>query len=338
MLEFREPLFLLLAILVLPLYFWMRRPAGVIRFSSLSLWPRKIRSFKSRTAFIPAFLLSLAFVAFCVSLAGPRIPGGVLKQHREGISMMLIVDKSGSMDALDMSKDDKSEQTRLEATKDVITTFIKGDGKELKGRPDDAIGLISFGTYPDSDCPLTLDHITLLEIVKEVQIDDDGMTNIGDALALAVERMREAKGKSKVIILLTDGENNTGYEDPIDSARLAAQFGIKIYTIGMGANGFAKVRVTDPFTGRKVVTNTSVSIDEQTLTQIANITGGNYFRATDRKSLENIYQKIDALEKTKISEDRTLTYDEKFYIPLMIGMILAILGMLLNMSYYRRNP
>ena len=339
MLEFREPLFLLLAIIAVPLYFWMRRPAGTVRISSLEIWPRNIFSFKSKTAFIPPLLIALAFIAFCVALAGPRIPGGVVHHHREGISIMLVVDKSGSMDALDMSKDDK-EQTRLEATKDVLEAFIKGDGENLKGRPDDAMGLISFGTFPDSDCPLTLDHITLLELVKELQIADYGETGtaIGDALALATERMREAKGKSKVIILLTDGVNNSGYEDPIESARMAAQFGLKVYTIGVGANGFAKVRAVNPFTGQKEVTAARVEIDEKTLTEIAEMTGGNYFRATDRKSLENIYQKIDKLEKTVINEDRTTHYDEKFAFPLIIGLLLAVLGMILKLTYYRRNP
>ncbi len=339
MLEFREPLFLLLGIVAIPLFFWMRRPVGTVRISSLDIWPRNLFSFKSKTAFIPPLLTALAFIAFCVALAGPRIPGGVVHRHREGISMMLVVDKSGSMEALDMSKDDK-EQTRLEASKDVIEAFVKGDGESLNGRPDDAIGLISFGSFPDSDCPLTLDHITLLQLVKDLSIADYNETGtaIGDALALATERMREAKGKSKVIILLTDGVNNTGYEDPIESARIAAQFGLKVYTIGVGANGFAQVKVTNPFTGQKEMTRTRVEIDEQTLTEIAEMTGGSYFRATDRKSLESIYKKIDTLEKTVISEDRTTHYDEKYGYALVIGLILAALGIILKLTYYRRNP
>ena len=346
MFEFREPLFLILAILAIPLFFWMRRPIGRIKFSSLSIWPVRSKSFRARTSFVPPLLLSLAFIAFCVALAGPRIPGGVIHQHREGISIMLVVDKSGSMMALDMSKTDKDgktveEQDRLEALKDVLRDFIKGNKSTLKGRYDDSIGLVSFAAFPDSDCPLTLDHVTLMQLIEDLQIVTDrneSGTAMGDAIGLATERLREAPGKSKVMILLTDGVNNMGYEDPLETARMAAEFGIKIYTIGIGTNGFAKVRMTDPFTGRKVMQNMPVELDEKGLTEIADMTGGQYFRATDRKGLEEIYEKIDSLEKTKISEDRTTHYDEKYALLIWAGLILMALGILLRMTYYRRTP
>ena len=253
--------------------------------------------------------------------------------------MMMVVDKSGSMQALDMSKDDK-EQDRLTALKEVLGEFVKGNHKNLKGRPDDAIGVVSFGSFPDSDCPLTLDHLTLMQIVQDIEIAEqsESGTAIGDALGLAVERLREAPGTSKVIVLLTDGVNNTGYEDPMDSARMAAQFGIKVYTIGIGTNGVAPIRVTNPFTGRPVIQQVPVEIDEDTLKEIAVITGGHYFRATNRQGLEDIYQKIDAMEKTKISEDRITHYDEKYGIFLVIGLILAALGLLLKQTYYSRSP
>lgn len=339
MLEFREPWILLLALLVIPLFIGMRRPKGRIVFSSLKLWPTKSKSFKARTAFVPPLLLCGAFVFMVVALAGPRIPGGVIHQHREGISMMLVVDKSGSMAALDMSRDDK-EQDRLEALKEVIRDFINGNQEGLNGRHDDSIGLISFATYPDSDCPLTLDHVTLLELIRELEIAgrEESGTSIGDALGLATERLRTAPSKSKVVILLTDGVNNSGYEDPIEAARMAAQFGIKVYTIGIGTNGLAPVRVLDPFTGRKIIQQYPVEIDEKAMTEIAEMTGGEYFRATDRKSLVGIYEKIDKLEKTKISEARTTHYDEKFEIFLIIGLILAVLGIVLRLTYYRRTP
>ena len=346
MFEFREPLFLLLAILAIPLFFWMRRPIGRIKFSSLNIWPMRVKSFRARTSFVPPLLLSLAFIAFCVALAGPRIPGGSIQQHREGISIMLVVDKSGSMFALDMSKEDEDgniieEQDRLEALKDVLHEFIKGNGDTLKGRVNDSIGLVSFGTYPDSDCPLTLDHVTLLQLIDDVQIvteRNESGTAMGDAIGLATERLRDAPGKSKVMILLTDGVNNTGYEDPLETARMAAEFGIKIYTVGIGTNGFAKVRAKDPFTGRQVMQRMPVELDEKGLTEIADMTGGQYFRATDREGLEKIYEKIDALEKTKISENRLTHYDEKYAIAIVIGLILAALGALLRMTYYRRSP
>ena len=339
MLEFREPLFLWISLLSIPLFFVMLRRGGRIRCSSLSMWAVKATSFRAKTSFIPALLLALSFVALSVTLAGPRVPGGVIKQHREGIAMMLAIDKSGSMAALDMSKGDK-EQDRLDALKDVLGDFIKGNGK-LKGRYDDAIGIVSFASYPDSDCPLTLDHVTLMQLVNDISIVTDreeSGTAIGDALGLSVERLRESESASKVIILLTDGVNNTGYEDPIEAARMAAQFGIKVYTIGIGTNGFAPVRLTNPFTGRSMMRQMPVELDEKMLTQIADMTGGLYFRATNREGLEAIYEKIDALEKTKISEDRTTHYDEKYFWSLAIGLILALCGLILRMTYYRRMP
>ena len=339
MLEFREPLFLWISLLSIPLFFVMLRRGGRIRFSSLSMWAVKTTSFRAKTSFIPALLLALSFVALSVTLAGPRVPGGVIKQHREGIAMMLAIDKSGSMAALDMSKGDK-EQDRLDALKDVLGDFIKGNGK-LKGRYDDAIGIVSFASYPDSDCPLTLDHVTLMQLVNDISIVTDreeSGTAIGDALGLSVERLRESESASKVIILLTDGVNNTGYEDPIEAARMAAQFGIKVYTIGIGTNGFAPVRLTNPFTGRSMMRQMPVELDEKMLTQIADMTGGLYFRATNREGLEAIYEKIDALEKTKISEDRTTHYDVKYFWSLAIGLILALCGLILRMTYYRRMP
>ena len=339
MLEFREPLFLWISLLSIPLFFVMLRRGGRIRFSSLSMWAVKTTSFRAKTSFIPALLLALSFVALSVTLAGPRVPGGVIKQHREGIAMMLAIDKSGSMAALDMSKGDK-EQDRLDALKDVLGDFIKGNGK-LKGRYDDAIGIVSFASYPDSDCPLTLEHVTVMQVVDGVSIvtgREESGTAIGDALGLSVERLRESESASKVIILLTDGVNNTGYEDPIEAARMAAQFGIKVYTIGIGTNGFAPVRLTNPFTGRSMMRQMPVELDEKMLTQIADMTGGLYFRATNREGLEAIYEKIDALEKTKISEDRTTHYDEKYFWSLAIGLILALCGLILRMTYYRRMP
>jgi len=338
--EFREPLFLLLAILAIPLFFWMRRPAGRIRFSSLRIWPVKTRSFRAATSFVPPLLLSLAFVLFCVTLAGPRVPGGEVHIHREGISIMLVIDKSGSMAALDMSRNDK-EQDRLEAVKEVLADFVRGNGKNLGGRPDDSMGIVSFAAYPDSDCPLTLDHVTLMELIKDLEIvtsREESSTSIGDAIALGAERLREAPGKSKVMILLTDGVNNSGYEDPIEAARLAAGMGIKIYTIGVGTNGLAMIRRPDPFTGRMVLRQYPVELDEESLTQIAEMTGGEYFRAVNREGLEKIYAKIDSLEKTKIRENRLLRYDEKYGNFLALGLILAALGLVLRVTYYRRSP
>lgn len=338
MIEFREPLLLLLALLAIPLFVVMLRPAGRMKFSGFDIWPVRGKSFRSVTSFVPSLLIALAFVALCVSLAGPRIPGGEIREHREGIAMMLVVDKSGSMEALDMSTD-KKEMTRLEATKDVLQAFVRGNGNTLSGRHDDAIGLISFGTFPDSDCPMTLDHLSLVQIIRDIQIaqNNESRTAIGDALALAGERLREASAKSKVIILLTDGVNNTGYEMPLDAARLVRELGIKVYTIGVGTNGMALMKVPG-ILGGMTKRQVPVEIDEKTLIDIAEMTGGEYFRATDNESLHTIYEKIDALEKTEIAQTRYLHYDEKFAGWVALAMILAAFGLLLRVTFYRRTP
>ena len=338
MIEFREPLLLLMGLLAIPLFVLMNRPAGRMKFSSFDVWPVKKRSFRSATSFVPSLLLSLGLVSMSVALAGPRIPGGEVEEHREGISMMIVVDKSGSMEALDMSPAENVEQNRLDAVKDVVSDFVNGNGSTLSGRRDDSIGLISFASFPDSDCPLTLDHITLMQLVKDLDIADDNEsgTAIGDALGLAGERLKEAKSKSKVIILLTDGVNNTGYEAPLDAARMVASLGIKVYTIGIGTNGSAPMRVKSFF--GSTIRQVPVQIDEKTLTQIAEMTGGSYFRATDRKGLEDIYKKIDAMEKTKIIENRYLHSDEKLEFWVVLAMLLAASGLLLRLTYYRRVP
>ena len=340
MIEFVHPMLLLLALLAIPLFIVMLRPAGRMKFSGFGIWPNTGRSFRARTSFIPALLLALAFAALCVAAAGPRVPGeSKVREHREGISMMLVVDKSGSMEALDMATEDEPELNRLEALKKVIGEFVEGNGNTLSGRYDDAIGLVSFASYPDSDCPLTLDHATLMELVDDIQIAErnESGTAIGDALGLAGERLRENQAKSKVIVLLTDGVNNTGYEAPLDAARMVADLGIKIYTIGIGTNGTA-LMPTIGFFGRKTVMPVPVEIDEKTLTKIAELSGGEYFRATDNESLHHIYEKIDALEKSKISEDRYMLYDEKYANFVVLALLLAAAGMLLRVTYYRRMP
>lgn len=338
MIEFREPLLLLLALFAIPLFIVMLRPVGRMRFSGFDIWPVRGRSFRSVTSFVPSLLIVLAYVSLCVSLAGPRIPGGEVREHREGIAMMLVVDKSGSMDFLDMSTDEK-EMTRLDAVKEVLNEFVRGNGDSLPGRYNDSIGLISYGTFPDSDCPITLDHISLMQIVKDIQLaqDYEGNTAMGDALALAGERLRETPAKSKVIILLSDGVNNTGYEAPLDAARMVKQLGIKVYTIGVGTNGMALRKVPGLF-GGMTKRQFPVEIDEKTLTEIADMTGGEYFRATDNDSLHAIYKKIDALEKTKISETRYLHYDEKYAGWVALAMALLALGLVLRVTYYRRTP
>jgi Ca-activated chloride channel homolog len=276
-----------------------------------------------------------------IALAGPRIGQRTSRIQHDGIAIVMAVDASGSMKALDLS-DGARERTRLDAIKEVFEQFVNGakDGS-LKGRPDDAIGIVSFARYADTRCPLTLDRGTLTEIARGLQIvedqNEDG-TAIGDGLDLAVERLRESKATSKVVILLTDGVNNAGDSAPLQAADFAKESGVKVYTVGAGTNGRAPIRVEDPFSGRSVLTAVPVQIDEETLKGIAERTGGRYFRATDGEALKDIYAEIDTLERTRFSEERFLDYDEYYRLMLAIGLMLACAAYLLRASVLRRLP
>jgi len=337
--EFREPMLLLAALLAVPVFLLARRSPGRIIFSSFRALPRDGRSLRASLAWLPDALLALAVVALAVALAGPRIGERASKIEREGIAIMLIVDRSGSMQALDMATEDE-ERTRLDAVKAVFEQFVLG-GDGLAGRPDDAIGLVSFAGYADTSCPLTLDHDSLIAIARKLEIvtqrDEDG-TAIGDGLGLAVERLRESKARSRVAVLLTDGVNNAGTETPLAAAELAKTQGVRVYTVGAGTDGLAPVRVKDPFTGESVLRPIRVEIDEETLRGIADRTGGQYFRATDGDGLRAVYQEIDRLERTRITEERWREYDEHYALALACGLLLAAGAWLARGAVFPRLP
>jgi Ca-activated chloride channel family protein len=280
----------------------------------------------------------------------------------EGVAIELVVDRSGSMRAQDFTLDGRSV-SRLDAVKRVVQQFVTG-GERLPGRPDDLIGLIVFARYADSRCPLTLDHEHLTETVRATQFvgaaereQEDG-TAIGDAIGLAVERLSSLDErvkvrsadviKSKVIVLLTDGENNAGDLEPAVAADMAAALGIRIYTIGAGTeSGYAPVPVD--IGGRIVSQRMRVSIDEKTLREIARRTGGLYFRATDTDSLEEIYARIDELERTEIEQQRYTEYHElavepwrlgPLPLPPLLAMVLILLAaeVLLTATRFRTLP
>ena len=338
-LEFREPLLLLLALLALPVYFLARRAPGRVIFSSFKVLPGGARSWRIRLAWLPDALLALAVIALTLALAGPRIGERFSRIEREGIAIMMVVDTSGSMQALDLSTEDR-ERTRLEAVQDVFETFVLG-GEGLPGRPDDAIGLVSFAGYGDTACPLTLDHENLVAIARNLEIvreqSEDG-TAIGDALGLAVERLRESTAESRIAVLLTDGVHNAGVETPSAAAELARTQGVKVYTIGAGTTGLAPVRVRDPFTGRPALRAVQVEVDEDTLKDIAERTGGRFFRAVDADGLVSVYEEIDQLERTRITEERSRQYHEFFALPLAAGLLLAAFGWLARGAVFARQP
>lgn len=317
---FYSPGYLLL-LLIIPCLAWWRffsnRDQASVPFSNLDAAFQLPRTLRQRLIWLPDVLLLIALSVLIVALARPRDGRQRTVSSSEGIAIELVVDRSGSMQAMDF-RIDGERVDRLRAIKNVVSKFVLG-GDELEGRFNDLVGLATFAGYADAITPPTLDHGFLVGTLNQTQIVDqrneDG-TAIGDAIALATEKLnaldarQDSKIKSKIIILLTDGESNAGALEPLQAAELAETLGIKVYTIGVGTKGQAPFPVRDPFSGREVLRAMEVNIDEDTLTQIAEKTGGRYFRATDTDSLESIYREIDELEKTKVESKQFVEYRE----------------------------
>lgn len=316
---FQSPWFLLL-LLLLPIIGWRlfrRKRSDSIRFTGVSIARRIHPTIRQRVLWLPKLLTLLTILFLILGLARPREGREKTIIDSEGIAIELVVDRSGSMRALDFQIDGE-DVDRLTAIKNVAGKFILGqDG--LDGRYSDLVGLITFAGYADGITPSTLDHSFLINNLKQTEIvesrSEDG-TAIGDAIALAVEKLnslderQKEKVKSKVIILLTDGENTAGELEPQAAADVAQTMGIKIYTIGIGTKGRAPFPIPDAFTGRRIIRMVPVNIDEETLKDVAETTGGKYFRATDTDSLESIYAEIDELEKTKVESQNFVNYRE----------------------------
>jgi Ca-activated chloride channel family protein len=337
--EFSDPAFLLVGLLA-PLVFLrgIRIPATV-RYSSLRLVDGATRSLRSRLVRLPAVLLSLATLALAVALAGPRTGDSVSEVKREGIAISMVVDRSGSMEARDFVRGDTST-SRLDVVKKIFRDFVLGGGDFGAGRPDDLVGLATFARYADGLSPLTLDHGNLVAMLDQIETPTDQRedgTAVGEGLALAVERLRRQEAASKIVILLTDGVNNAGDIEPLQAAELAAEFGIKVYTIGAGYTGFAPYPVRRP-DGRTSLQRVPVEIDEVSLRRIAERTGGRYFHATDEKGLRDVVEEIGRLERSEISEIRYLEYEYHFATFVWIALISLMLGALLGGTWLRRLP
>jgi Ca-activated chloride channel family protein len=286
---------------------------------------------------LPPILLALASAALAIALAGPRTGEANTKVYREGIAIMLVVDRSGSMNARDFVQNDQSID-RLEVVKQVLGRFL-GLEEGRGGRPDDLIGLVTFARYADSVAPLTLDHKNLGAILNDVTIvtdrDEDG-TAVGEGLALAVERLRRHKAKSKVIILLTDGVSNTGDISPGQAAELAAANHIKVYAVGAGSTGYAPFPVE--WRGQTVLRQAFVELDERTLEAVAERTAGLYFHADNLDALAQVYEKIDNLERSEIVEVRYMQYEEFYALFAGSGLLLIVASTLIAQSVLRRLP
>lgn len=316
---FDSPWYLLL-LLALPVLAWrlFTNRRGAIAFTSLRVVEQIKPTLRQRLTWLPAALTLASIAVAIVAMARPREGREQTIVDSQGIAIELVVDRSGSMQAMDFQIDDQHVD-RLTAIKKVAADFVTGNAdKDLDGRFSDLIGLITFAGHADGETPPTLDHTFLVAQLNQARIvsqrSEDG-TAIGDAVALAVEKLnaldtrQREKVKSKVIILLTDGENNAGKLEPIQAAELAQTLDIKVYTIGVGTRGQAPVPVTDVF-GRQRLQYMAVNIDEATLTKVAEATGGKYFRATDTDSLASIYAEIDQLEKTKVEAKHFVDYRE----------------------------
>jgi len=286
---------------------------------------RNTRSFKSNLRYIPLALRMLALAAIIAALARPQSHNDERNVEGEGIDIVLCIDVSGSMLAQDF------HPNRLEAAKRVAVDFVRN-------RPADRIGLVIFAGESFTQCPVTSDH-TVLES-QILQIDGgflvDG-TAIGSGLTTSVDRLRSSEAKSKIVILLTDGENNGGLIDPKTAKEIAKSYNIKVYTIGIGSDGYANTPVQGPG-GQVIMQQEKVNIDEGLLKEIASETGGKYFRAKDDQTLAGIYSEIDQLEKTKLNITVTRRYTERFQplVFLAIGLLLAEL--ILRFTVFRQFP
>lgn len=322
---FHNP-WVLTLLLLLPAVAWRLRIGArraAVPFSSTQFIQGLRPTWRQRLAWLPAALTLAALAIGIIALARPREGREQTVTDADGIAIEMVVDRSGSMRALDFQIEGEHVD-RLTAIKNVAGRFIVGDENSaesgaLPGRKTDLVGLVTFAGYADAITPPTLDAPFVVAQLNRQEIvskrSEDG-TAIGDAISLAVEKLNslgnrgEKPVKSKVIVLLTDGENNAGDVDPLQAAELAKKMGVKIYAIGVGARGRAPVPVTNPFTGREEIEWAEVSIDEDSLRNIAATTGGQYFRATDTASLTEIYREIDQLEKSRIEEQRYVDYRE----------------------------
>lgn len=324
--RFASPWYLLL-LLGCPLMYYAerwadRRGRGSLLYSSIGSLPQTRRV---RLYFSLRWLRIAACALMCVALARPQLVESFEEITSEGIDIVLALDVSGSMAA-----EDFRPKNRLVVSKEVVARFIAG-------RRGDRIGLVAFAGVSITKCPLTTDYTVLLSLLKSVELGqlEDG-TAIGNALANSANRLRSSKVKSKVIILLTDGVNNRGEIAPLDAADIARRLRIKVYAIGAGTRGMAPYPVLDESTGTTRYVEVPVEIDEDLLRTIAAKTGGRYFRATDRKSLEEIYQEIDKLEKSKIESRQYKNYVE-LYTPLLWFCVVMLAVMIVSAETYLKR-
>ena len=326
--EFAHPTYLYLLLLILPLIAWyiikLSRMQPSFRLASTEAFKGMPRNMKVYLRHLPFVLRLITIALVIIVLARPQSINSYQTTESQGIDIVLAVDISGSMLAQDLTPN------RLVAAIKVASEFVTD-------RPNDKIGLVIFAGESFTQCPLTTDHKVLLNLLNEVKFGmvEDG-TAIGLGLANSVNRLKDSQSQSKVVILLTDGTNNRGQIAPLTAADLAQSYGIRVYTIGVGTQGVAPTPVQTPFGIR--IQNVEVDIDEKTLTEIASITGGQYFRAEDNEGLSNIYDEIDEMEKYLINV-QNVTRKQELYLPFaLLALALIFIELLLRRTWLRTIP
>ena len=326
---FEYPKILWLELLLIPiiaLYIWreIRGQSPALTVSSVMPWSGPGGKFKRYFRHVPYILRFVAFAAMIVALARPRSSDDFEKVNTEGIDIVFALDVSTSMLARDFNPD------RISAAKDIAIEFIAQ-------RPSDRMGIVVFAGESFTQCPLTTDRATLINLMKEVEtgLIEDG-TAIGNGLATAISRLKDSPAKSRVIILLTDGVNNRGEIAPLMATEIAKTYGVRVYTIGVGAMGVAPYPVMTPFGVQ--IQQVQVEIDEELLNQIASQTGGRYFRATDNTKMLEIYSEINRMETTRTIVDSFPVYKELFMKYALIALIALGLELFLRLFVIRRIP
>lgn len=330
--EFKTPLVLLLipVLLALLYYFFHHNLKGSFRFPSLFLADKLESTWRTRWSFLPWILRGLALVLLLIALAGPQKFLAQSKLNSEGIDIVLALDVSGSMSAEDYVINGQ-RISRLGIIKQTIEKFVKK-------RPSDRLSLVVFGSQAYTVCPLTQDHQWLLENLRQVRIGIiEDATAIGSGIATSLLRLKDSRARSKIIVLLTDGVNNSGKIDPLTAAKTARALGVKIYTIGAGTVGIVPFPVTDEF-GNKHYEEAQFDLDEDTLKKIAAMTKGQYYRAADTESLGHIYSEIDTLQKSKIEEKGYKQYEPLFEYFVWAAMIVLAGEIILKSSVFLKIP
>ncbi|MEW6507262.1 MAG: VWA domain-containing protein [Bacteroidota bacterium] len=326
--SFAYPWILYLLIFLPALFYYFKKKRNLltpnITFTSLQMFGDVPKNLKEKLIHLPVILRIIAIALLIIALARPQTFSGGENIYTEGIDIALVLDISGSMLAEDL------KPNRLEAAKKVIEDFITA-------RTTDKIGLVIFSGESFTQCPLTIDYSVLRNLLRDIYsgMIQDG-TAIGNAIANGVNRLKDSKSKSRVMILLTDGVNNAGEIDPITAAQIAQQFGIRIYTVGVGTIGEAPYPFQTPFGKRYQMV--PVEIDEALLKQISNITGGKYFRATNNKKLVEIYEEIDRLEKTRVEVTSYRHAKELYFNWAFAGLLLLLFEFGLSRTYLKKLP